>query len=240
MYYYGTGSGIGLRLMEALLAAGHFDVPVLAVNNLNLLDSDGNPVGTNTDNEPSESGTSGSIGDPSSGAANSASTEGETTSDALGISTWTKTLIGMTVAAIFLGLIFCYLLYKRYWRVHDDDNADFESLASGRSIPRDKGEPEPDRIRTSYTKSASKRRQFEQTWNGDEDIGDEDYGANVQASKIRADSGGKTHVCVSSYCEVCSDYRSRIQFVPASGQDTYDELPPDATRSYQTSDTVNL
>lgn len=63
MYYYGVDNGIGLRLLNFLQAAGTYPVNgLLGVANLNVFDSDGNRISTDTTVEDGNTGENGNNG----------------------------------------------------------------------------------------------------------------------------------------------------------------------------------
>ncbi|CAB9498116.1 expressed unknown protein [Seminavis robusta] len=241
IYYHGVDSGIGMRLLAFLQAAGNFDVnDLLAVKNLVVLDSDSNPVGGS--NLPTGAGNSGGSGGSGSNAgttfeSNAAAVAAEQPEVEEGVTPWTKTIlvVGVSAASAFFGTILFYIVCRRC-----RERRDFQSM------PRpDEGEQMPDKIGSK-------------TWLNDDDAestDDEGFSnmalkgsiataaktAKEKEAEVHMNCHGDTHICASSYCEVCSlSGPPQIQFVSSAATDPYNELPEDATRTYYAEDTVRL
>lgn len=254
MYYYGVDEGVGERLLTYLQAAGVYPVDgLVGVVNLNVYDSEGNqigrvsgstasPAGSGNGNEATVNGSS----TPDDGnQMNVAGATGQETTDNgdEGMSQWSKTLIGVSAATVFLGIIICVIIYCLYRRRDDQaTHTNFDPFPAEQAIPRVVGKGA-----TSFGEAPFLDDQsgFSKTWpdhNNDEgsSSSEEEIGDDAETAEIVMDARGQTHVCSSAVCEVCAQNRQGVQFVSSNREDMEEQLPNDATRDYYVNDTVEL
>ena len=267
MYFYGVGSNLGARILRFLQQATYNVDGLLGVFNLKLFDSNGDEViGSSGDGDIGDTGTTGNPsleiggngdqdeststgGDPSTdtlpgtvvngnlgnGGVNSLNNEAEVEE---GVSKWSKTLIGVGVATTVMGLILCCYFCNRRQTTDESEGegkVDFEH----HSLPL--GQPGDARAGTgeASTDGAVLDDRLSRTWPTNDDHSSNSEEEIDEDDEIQVSYSGDTHVCNSSFCEVCAHRQPQVQFI-SSGYQEQDELPEDATRNYHVSDTIAL
>ena len=237
--------------MSYLQAAGVYPVyGLLGVVNLSVFDSEGNQIGRYSDGAEIEGIDNGSeydsagdfnggTGSPS-GTGNGDGDSGEVNSITRGanadegISSWNKTLIGVSVATAFLGVVLGVLVLRRCRQHGEGDKVDFQNLPPEQAVPRVVGKGATTGAGNAVL-FLDDQSAFSKTWEVHEDDSSDDEADTVEVMM----HNGETHICNSAYCEVCARKGNQIQFI-ASNMDHPEQLPADASRNYYVNDTVAL
>jgi len=250
MYFYGADAGVDQRFLMYLEAAIIYPVHgLLNVLNLSVFDSDGNQIGRVSDTTEVAGFENGHERPSSATSASNIEQESQFQNpgeDKGGLSWWSLSLIGVSVAAAFLGIVCIFILYRRCWaRICDSFDVLQPPPEQGRQSRR--GSRNRNSFNTKEVVPEQLNGQFNRTWYDDDYSSGCDKSSSSEATnfergelEVTMNELGDTHVCTSAYCEVCGQNRQpRIKCIPTSVCEP-EQLPAEASRNYFVKDTVAL